>query len=386
MTTTRFYLDRRHKESGKPQPLKLCITKKGVAAYIPLGISVLPSQWNSVTQKVTDHPNKRTINAYLENRKTEIDNLIMSLTASGKLAGLTAVQIKNIVSERIDPDSERADLFASRFERFALSRTAARTRDLYAGTLKKLREFDSSLQTLTFDMITKEWLGRFAQHLIAEGLGKNSRNIHFRNIRAVFNDAIDNGITQNYPLRKFDMAPEETVKRSLTVEHLRELFSYPVDPWQQRYVDYFKLTFLRKGLCDCNFCKVILSAFDLGKDTAPFQEYLKRFGTKARGEQIYSYMAMVALQNHDYEAAVEAYDNMDELEPSMQSNYMKAYFLRAKQLMDKGSWRAAVPLLKTAAYYSPARDGFNQLSRFQISVIRRSFYCVLSGIDEPYTR
>lgn len=248
MTTTRFYLDRRHKEAGKPQPLKLCITKKGVAAYIPLGISVLPSQWNSVTQKVTDHPNKRTINAYLENRKTEIDNLIMSLTASGKLAGLTAVQIKNIVSERIDPDSERADLFASRFERFALSRTAARTRDLYAGTLKKLREFDSSLQTLTFDMITKEWLGRFAQHLIAEGLGKNSRNIHFRNIRAVFNDAIDNGITQNYPLRKFDMAPEETVKRSLTVEHLRELFSYPVDPWQQRYVDYFKLTFLLIGI------------------------------------------------------------------------------------------------------------------------------------------
>ena len=110
-----------------------------------------------------------------------------------------------------------------------------------------------------------------------------------------------------------------------------------------------------------NYAKL---AFDLGKDTAPFQKYLKRFGTKARGEQIYSYMAMVALQNHDYEAAVEAYDNMDELEPSMQSNYMKAYFLRAKQLMDKGSWRAAVPLLKTAAYYSPARDGFNQLSRY----------------------
>lgn len=110
-----------------------------------------------------------------------------------------------------------------------------------------------------------------------------------------------------------------------------------------------------------NYAKL---AFDLGKDTAPFQQYMNRFGTKARGEQIYSYMAMAALQNHDYEAAVEAYDNLDVLEPSMQSNYMKAYFLRARQLMEKGSWRAAVPLLKTAAYYSPARDGFNQLSRY----------------------
>jgi TolA-binding protein len=110
-----------------------------------------------------------------------------------------------------------------------------------------------------------------------------------------------------------------------------------------------------------NYAKL---AFDLGKDTAPFQEYIQRFGTKVRGEQIYSYMAMVALQNHDYEGAVQAYDNLDELDPAMQSNYMKAYFLRAKQLMDKGSWRAAVPLLKTAAYYSPTRDGFNQLSRY----------------------
>ena len=110
-----------------------------------------------------------------------------------------------------------------------------------------------------------------------------------------------------------------------------------------------------------NYAKL---AFDLGKDTAPFQQYMNQFGTKARGEQIYSYMAMMALQNHDYETAVEAYDNLDVLEPEMQSNYMKAYFLRARQLMEKGSWRAAVPLLKTAAYYSPTRDGFNQLSRY----------------------
>ncbi|MBR1569978.1 MAG: tetratricopeptide repeat protein [Bacteroidales bacterium] len=110
-----------------------------------------------------------------------------------------------------------------------------------------------------------------------------------------------------------------------------------------------------------NYAKL---AFDLGRDTAPFQEYIQRFGTKARGDQIYSYMAMVALQNHDYGAAVEAYDQLDNLDPAMQSNYMKAYFLRARQLMEMGSWRAAVPHLKTAAYYSPARDGFNQLSRY----------------------
>ena len=63
--------------------------------------------------------------------------------------------------------------------------------------------------------------------------------------------------------------------------------------------------------------------------------------------------AMAALANRDYEAAVAAYDNIDELDPRMQSNYMKAYFLRAEQLIANGSWRDAVPRLKAAAYYSP---------------------------------
>ena len=110
-----------------------------------------------------------------------------------------------------------------------------------------------------------------------------------------------------------------------------------------------------------NYAKL---AFDLGRDTAPFEEYMRRYGTGKKGDQIYSYMAMVSLQNHDYEAAVEAYDHIDELDPGMQSNYMKAYFLRARELMENGSWRNAVPHLKAAAYYSPRRAGFNQLARY----------------------
>lgn len=110
-----------------------------------------------------------------------------------------------------------------------------------------------------------------------------------------------------------------------------------------------------------NYAKL---AFDLNRDTAPFQEYLQRYGSQQKGDQIYSYMAMVALQNHDYEAAVDAYDHIDELDPRMRSNYMKAYFLRAGELMENGSWRAAVPHLKAASYYSSRRDGFNQLARY----------------------
>ena len=113
-----------------------------------------------------------------------------------------------------------------------------------------------------------------------------------------------------------------------------------------------------------NYAKL---AFDLNNDVSAFYDYLKRYDALSKGDRIYSYMAMAALANHDYEAAVAAYDNIDELDPRMQSNYMKAYFLRANQLIENGSWRDAVPHLKAAAYYSPRQDPFNQLSRYWIA-------------------
>ena len=113
-----------------------------------------------------------------------------------------------------------------------------------------------------------------------------------------------------------------------------------------------------------NYAKL---AFDLNNDVSAFNDYMKRYDALAKGDQIYSYMAMAALANHDYEAAVAAYDNIDELDPRMQSNYMKAYFLRAEQLISSGSWRDAVPRLKAAAYYSSRQNPFNQLSRYWIA-------------------
>ena len=107
--------------------------------------------------------------------------------------------------------------------------------------------------------------------------------------------------------------------------------------------------------------------FDINHDTSSFEEYLKRFGGKSKGDKIYNYMAMAALYNHDYEGAVAAYDNIDELDEGMKSNYMKAYFMRANQLIGNGAWRDAVPCLKAAAYYSPRQNPFNQLSRFWLA-------------------
>lgn len=113
-----------------------------------------------------------------------------------------------------------------------------------------------------------------------------------------------------------------------------------------------------------NYAKL---AFDLNSDISVFNEYLYRYSDVRKGDRIYSYIALAALQDRDYEAAVEAYDKIDELDEDMRLNYMKANYLRANQLIKSGSYRKAVPCLKAAAYYSPKSERFNQLSRFWLA-------------------
>ncbi len=110
-----------------------------------------------------------------------------------------------------------------------------------------------------------------------------------------------------------------------------------------------------------NYAKL---AFDLNKDTKPFAEYISRYNTSRRGDEIYSYMALASLYNRDYVGAVEAYDKIDELDRDQQSNYVKAYYLRGEQLIASGAYRDAIPCLKAASYYLPKHDKVGQLARY----------------------
>lgn len=110
-----------------------------------------------------------------------------------------------------------------------------------------------------------------------------------------------------------------------------------------------------------NYAKL---SFDLNNNPKVFDEYMAKYPGKDKGDQIYSYMALASLYNHDYAGAVDAYANVDNLDDNQKANYMRANYLRANQLIENGSWSDAVPLLKAAGYYAPKRDPFNQLTRY----------------------
>ena len=113
-----------------------------------------------------------------------------------------------------------------------------------------------------------------------------------------------------------------------------------------------------------NYAKL---SFDLNNNPKVFDDYMSKYPGKEKGDQIYSYMALASLYNHDYAGAVDAYANIDNLDDNQKANYMRANYLRANQLIQNGSWRDAAPLLKAAGYYSDKKEPFNQLTRYWLA-------------------
>lgn len=109
---------------------------------------------------------------------------------------------------------------------------------------------------LRFEDITREWLREFEAFLALTAKSANARAIHLRNIRAVFNYAIDEELTTLYPFRRFKIKSQPTPKRSLPIEELRALFSLDVEPWERRYLDMFKLMFFLCGINIGDMCKL----------------------------------------------------------------------------------------------------------------------------------
>ena len=231
--------------------MKLDFAHKYKHAQLAVGVRVLSSQWDAKAQKVHGTMSDEATNLFLLQMMARVTEIILRLTNAGDLVGLSAVEVKNRVASELRPDAGVENLFLARFRSYASLCKSQRTREIYQVTIKKVLAFDSHAESLSFEMVSKDWLSRFEAWLGSEAGGcpsVNARSIHLRNVRAVFNDAIDNNVTAWYPFRTFKVKTEATKKRAVAVEVLRSLFSYPVSSSQAQYVDAFKLSFCLIGI------------------------------------------------------------------------------------------------------------------------------------------
>lgn len=246
--TVHIYLDKRAVKQGCEAPLKIGINRHSSSAYISLGKKILPSQWDAKKERIKNRADKNLLQSYIDHQKNVVSNLVLDLTKKGELTQLTATQIKNKIISILDPAPKPKNSFFSRFISYADSRQAIRTREIYHVTARKMKQYDPNVESKSFEEITKDWLLGFDTFLKLRTPALNARSVYFRNIRAVFRDAIDNEITTFYPFRIFKIKTEQTQKRSLTIRELCTLFSFKGNKWQAWAIDMFKLSLFLIGI------------------------------------------------------------------------------------------------------------------------------------------
>lgn len=246
----RLYLDTR--SGNGPYPVRLGFSRHGQSAYITLSVMLMPNQWDAENQRprrlpLSKWPQGPTVTNYLDRRRTEIENLLMRLEADGELHRLTAVQVRDRIV-REEQGEQQTVMFADAFREFGASRRKARTQELYACTWRKIETLCPHAERLTLEDITPEWLRHLDKDMQPGTPSVNARNVHFRNIRAVLNWAINEGYTANYPFRRYKMQYAQTEKRSLTLAELRRLASLPCIGFAREYRDMFILSFCLLGI------------------------------------------------------------------------------------------------------------------------------------------
>lgn len=243
MAKLTFYLDTR---SGKEDhPLKIRIQHKDKSAYVGLCIRLRPEQWNG--KEIVGTASAGSDNEYIRNRMTLANAICLKLSLSGRIDKMSATELKAII-ENNGEEQKEGTLFEEYFKECIGKKRKESTRISYEQSLKRMQEYDPLLSEKVFEDIDIRYLEAFDRWMESQGLRLNSRNVYHRNIRAVFNDAIDEELTDTYPYRKFKLKKVTTRKRSLSVEELRTLRDYPCEEWQEKFRDIFMLMFYLCGI------------------------------------------------------------------------------------------------------------------------------------------
>ncbi|MEZ3441526.1 phage integrase SAM-like domain-containing protein [Alistipes sp.] len=260
MAKVKFYLDKRPTSEGKHH-VKLSISHNTTTALMPTGVFVRAEHWFPGDSETDPHvkktcPGYKTMNELIAQRIDAVREKLDALAIDGAIWSFkTATDIKNRIQEELDGKRGDEGLVGAHFEKFIARCKTPGTARVYNETLIKLAKY-GNLRKLRFEEIDVAWLKDFEARLRRDGLAVNTIARHLRDIRAVYNDAIDYGVASlaNYPFRRFKIVHEATPKRSLSVEQLRALRDYPCEPHQEKYRDLFMLIFYLGGINLVDLC------------------------------------------------------------------------------------------------------------------------------------
>ena len=251
MASILIKLDTRRANAEGLYPAKLIIFSNQTNAAISLNVSLPARAWikDGVERPVeAKYPGARVINDSIQNFYIKVRSIISDLELSGQTKRMKAADIKQFIFDFDTPVVENSITFYSFAGGFIQTCKAKKTREGYEYAINKLKNENKNL---SFENITYSFLRDFDDKLCESGLGINARSIIFRNIRTIFNRAIDDDVIEPvlYPFRKFKIKSEQRDKECLTAEQVRTLYNYEFKTNALSMArDFWMLSFLLCGI------------------------------------------------------------------------------------------------------------------------------------------
>ena len=238
--TVMSVLDKRTQNKNGEYPVKVYIS--GVRMFFSTDVFVMENQFQD--GRIIGHKRAKALNKIVEGKVEELEKAVLRLKSSGDWEMLTR-DIPTLRRALNGQNWRYTDTFVGVAEHFIAQHDGERTRQIYKQTLNRIRAFDKMADSLRFDDITPDWLREFGVFL---GGAVNGRAVHYRNIRAIFNYALDEELTNVYPFRKFKIKKEETRKRSLSADDIRKIRDLELAGRLAEYRDTFLLLFYLIGV------------------------------------------------------------------------------------------------------------------------------------------
>lgn len=250
MATIKAYLDNRKKSKTEMYKIRICVRSKNTVGYIPTNILIKEKNWHD--GRIVGTTQDKQLNKLLDLTLSSLKLKLASIGATHDIKMMTGKEIVALIAPNSSEKKKKVQdktLVAAYWSKFIDRKDKPKTAEVYQTTLSMLGKY-CDVANLRFADITYTWLRDLEAWMEQRGNAVNTRSIHLRNLRAVYNEAIREGLIsqENYPFRQFRIKTEQTTKRSLTVDELRKLRDYSGEAHIRKYIDVFFISFYLAGI------------------------------------------------------------------------------------------------------------------------------------------
>ena len=239
-------------------PLLIAVNHASSSCYIPIaGVRLKPNQWDKVRKRVVNHPQADTINSVALTNLAKANEAVMQL---GNVRGMTTAKVRDLIADHITPPEDADTRVMAVLRQYQDNCSRPNSADKFEQTATHLTRWlgAKGAKQLQFADITPDWLQAFDRYLISYCPSVNSRSIHLRNIRTIFNFALNHQLTTApYPFRQYRIKSAPSTPTALTLEQMRQLWHYtPPNEVQGYALDIFKLIFALIGINMADLCQL----------------------------------------------------------------------------------------------------------------------------------